>query len=370
VLNPAISRDLETILLKCLSKEPQRRYASAQALADDLRAYLEDRPIAARRPNVAERAFRLVKKQRRSAVVAVVGAVAAVMLLSLGIVVWNDYQESFNGYLELTIGSYDRMGNEALRAEVLHEDGTATGSTFTVPNEQPVAQREGAYQLRLSAAGRASETYGFHLHAGSTLKTPVELTRGTFQIPNDQLPRPWNDWRTRLPVNDGPFVGGRVTIGETPKPPQDPLQSVLEKLGFVPVTEPRLVSTKVQADPAGRQVPVPDAVLLLRAEPNDYVTMLLVSLPSGETIWEKPLAAFWPRQMEGFPVTEPEWPLVEDLDGDGHAEIVVPEIDPVETETTLGVAVHELATGERPMPLSSEILACKRCLWHVICATC
>jgi tetratricopeptide (TPR) repeat protein len=55
-LDPRIPRELETILLKTMSKEPEDRYATAQQLADDLRRFLEDKPIKARRPTLLERA--------------------------------------------------------------------------------------------------------------------------------------------------------------------------------------------------------------------------------------------------------------------------------------------------------------------------
>jgi len=54
-LTPAMPVDLETILLKCLSKEPSARYDTAQALADDLRRFLEHKPVVARRPSVWDR---------------------------------------------------------------------------------------------------------------------------------------------------------------------------------------------------------------------------------------------------------------------------------------------------------------------------
>ena len=52
----AVPAELETIVLKAMAKEPAERYATAQELADDLRRFLEDRPIRARRPTRWRRA--------------------------------------------------------------------------------------------------------------------------------------------------------------------------------------------------------------------------------------------------------------------------------------------------------------------------
>jgi len=62
-LVPGFPRDLETILLACLEKRPERRYDSARALAADLASYLAGEPIAARRPGLGQRLARTARRR-------------------------------------------------------------------------------------------------------------------------------------------------------------------------------------------------------------------------------------------------------------------------------------------------------------------
>jgi serine/threonine protein kinase/tetratricopeptide (TPR) repeat protein len=85
LLNPKVDRDLSTICLKCLEKDPQRRYSSALALAEDLERWLKHEPIQARRTGVFTRARKWV---RRNPSIAVMAAMLLALAVPLGVSVW------------------------------------------------------------------------------------------------------------------------------------------------------------------------------------------------------------------------------------------------------------------------------------------
>jgi tetratricopeptide (TPR) repeat protein len=78
-VDPAVPYDLETVILKAMNHEPQGRYATAQELADDLRRFLDGRPVRAARPTVGERVLRWLRRHRKAVAVAVAGLVLSLM---------------------------------------------------------------------------------------------------------------------------------------------------------------------------------------------------------------------------------------------------------------------------------------------------
>jgi WD40 repeat protein len=81
-LNPEVPRDLETIVQKAIEREPSHRYASASDLGDDLRRFVDDEPIRARRTSYAERLARWGR--RNPALAALSGVVAVLALVVIG----------------------------------------------------------------------------------------------------------------------------------------------------------------------------------------------------------------------------------------------------------------------------------------------
>jgi len=79
-LNGSVPLDLETICLKCLEKEPGKRYASAAALVEDLRRFLAGEPIKARRTPLWERTLKLARRHPVAATLLTLGLIATVSL--------------------------------------------------------------------------------------------------------------------------------------------------------------------------------------------------------------------------------------------------------------------------------------------------
>jgi WD40 repeat protein/tRNA A-37 threonylcarbamoyl transferase component Bud32 len=113
-LNPKVDRDLETICLTCLAKDPRRRYASAQALAEDLENWLGNRPIAARPASTWERLAKWVR--RRPATAAFVCVSAAAILAALAGSLWHAH------VLGEALADSDRLRREGLAREALLRD--------------------------------------------------------------------------------------------------------------------------------------------------------------------------------------------------------------------------------------------------------
>ncbi len=88
-VNPVVPRDLSIICLRCLEKHPERRYATADALADDLRRFLQGEPITARPVTELERLWKWAR--RRPAIAALSMALAAMVIVALGLVSWQWY---------------------------------------------------------------------------------------------------------------------------------------------------------------------------------------------------------------------------------------------------------------------------------------
>jgi serine/threonine protein kinase/WD40 repeat protein len=159
-LEPRLPRDLETIVLKAMAREPAARYASAGDLAEDLRRFLADRPIRARRTLWLERTWRWC---RHNPVLAFLGGAVGV-LLPLLLLGW--------AAAALWRGERDAARAEKARADALLGQAQAAEREVAIRSHLARAQ---AYR----ASGRAGQRFNAldELAAAATLGPPEELRR-------------------------------------------------------------------------------------------------------------------------------------------------------------------------------------------------
>ncbi len=111
----SIPLDLETIILKATAREPAHRYATAGELADDLRAFLDDRPIRARRASAPERLARWCRRNRllTAAAAATASAVLVALVVSTaGYVITTGALEKSDANVKLALGAFEELFNE------------------------------------------------------------------------------------------------------------------------------------------------------------------------------------------------------------------------------------------------------------------
>ncbi len=184
-LNQAVPKDLETIVMKCLAKEPQARYRSALELAQDLRAQMEGRPIRARRAHPIELAQRWLKQHQSSVRQMLAAAAGTMLLIVLCSLAWQAYASWNRSSLLL----------DALDPLLVTELRDASGRLLepeTLPMQAPKILPAGDYQVRVSDPGQLSETYEVELEPGrSDHRFTVGLS-DTWLLPPQPLEATWD----------------------------------------------------------------------------------------------------------------------------------------------------------------------------------
>ncbi|MBI3468913.1 MAG: protein kinase [Planctomycetes bacterium] len=218
-LNRQIPCELETILLKTLEKDPDRRYQTGRELADDLRRYLEDRPIHARKPSRLQKA-RKWSRRHRALVWSVFAGLCLAVTSALG-----------------TFAAMSRVRENFARLPIVLTDDPRKEVVITT---EPPGAELAIFPLKPWVRGTASVTYPAGLTPVTTRLAPgdylvvARLPDGRFHevfrhVPDDTegLPGPYNHTAWWL-LEDGSFSLATIKI---------PSPSVTEGMVYIEGTD-------------------------------------------------------------------------------------------------------------------------------------
>jgi hypothetical protein len=151
-LEPEIPAGLETICLKCLEKELAKRYASASALAADLRRFLDDKPILARPPGPAGRLL-LWSRRNRTPLAVFALLAGAVALTWFGAARWQSYRLEEAGREHEARERQWKEYQEARGKELFERLLTDGPSTWPMPAEEKLVLQNGLHDLQVRRNG-------------------------------------------------------------------------------------------------------------------------------------------------------------------------------------------------------------------------
>ena len=206
-LVPGLPRDVETIALKCLQKEPEKRYDSAAALAEDLRRFLGGEPIVARPVPFWERAWRWCR--RNPLVAGSLAGVAGIFLTAFVLVSWSFWraEDALEERGETASGRRHRprRGSDRPRR------GSAQGKGGTL-GALPIEHRRGVRRLAvakqhhrphaLEAAPQEHRNWEWqHIHS------QLDGARHVWPVPGGRV-----DWARAQPV--GPADRGEMPCSQ------------------------------------------------------------------------------------------------------------------------------------------------------------
>ncbi len=208
-LVPKLSRDIETICLKCLQKEPSRRYPTADDLAEDLRRFLDRRPVLARPVPAWERAARWARRRPVHATLAMVVALAVASLFGGGL--W--YNGRLRSALEATEAGRRETNLQRERAQAnFRKARAAVDEMLTQVGQEDLADIPRMEPVRERLLGKALAFYqGFLRENGDDRGIRKEVARaygriGEIQAMLQHLPEAEAAYREAVALTSPPIA--------------------------------------------------------------------------------------------------------------------------------------------------------------------
>ncbi len=291
-IRPDLPRDLETIILTCLAKDPGQRYATAQAMAEDLRAVSDGRPIHARRAGALVIAVRYVRKRKKALRAGALVMAATVLLMVVALFGWRYYSDWRLGRVVLS------TPGPALTAVVLPESGDQPiGEPFDLGTHTNLALPAGDYRLRVQGVGLISQTYRLAVHRGETgshrLALDANCLLGERSIPyppaGDALvlkpgKADFIEWTGQTLLRRDISTGEAIWNADRPGGPADLGRDAfawMQRLALITINDSERPGTLVQPAPDLNGDGTGDMVMAFARTPS----LLAVSGRDGSMLW-------------------------------------------------------------------------------------